>query len=297
MILFPVIWALFVIPDLFGAIGNAPLDAIWSGMLFGFLWGIGGILFGISVNYVGVSITYGIVMGLAASIGSVVPLLQIPDVGSNPALPFIIAGVVIMLAGVAVSAIAGVKRDKLQTKGVIAGNKTGKTIGKGLLIAISSGILSASLNIGFTNAAPVASAAEELGAISRNASLAAWVVVLFGAFIMNGGYALFLLFKNRSWKSFGTAESGRAYRWAVLSGLFWFGGFGAYGQGAALMGELGPVVGWPILLGLALIISNLWGVTTGEWKGAKIPLRIMFVGVFILIIACAFLGYSNKFML
>jgi L-rhamnose-H+ transport protein len=297
MILFPVIWAVIVIPDLFGAISNAPSNAIWSGMLFGFLWGIGGILFGVSVNYVGVSITYGIVMGLAASVGSVVPLVQIPDVGSNPVLPFIVTGVVIMLVGVAVSAIAGVKRDKLQAKEITAGNKTGKTIGKGLLIAISSGILSASLNIGFINAAPVASAAEELGAISRNASLAAWVVVLFGAFVMNGGYVLFLLSKNKSWKTFGTAESGKAYKWAVLSGLFWFGGFGAYGQGAALMGELGPVVGWPILLGLALIISNVWGVSSGEWKGAKMPLRIMFVGVFILIIACGILGYSNKFVL
>lgn len=55
---------------------GAGRGAVTLGALFGFLWGIGGILFGLSVSYVGLSLTYGIVMGLAGSIGSLVPLVQ-----------------------------------------------------------------------------------------------------------------------------------------------------------------------------------------------------------------------------
>ena len=38
----------------------------------------------------------------------------------------------------------------------------------------------------------------------------------------------------------------------------WFAALGVYGQGAALLGDIGPIIGWPILLGLSLIISNYW---------------------------------------
>ena len=75
--------------------------------------------------------------------------------------------------------------------------------GKGIFIAVACGVLSALLNVGFISAAPIAELAEKAGAVDRNASLAAWVVVLIGAYVMNAGYAIFLLVKNNSWKNFG----------------------------------------------------------------------------------------------
>jgi len=298
MIIFPWVWALIAVPNLWAGISAAPAAAVWGGMLFGFLWGVGGIMFGVSVGYVGVSITYGIVMGLAASVGSLVPLAQIPDVGSNPALPYIIIGVIVMLIGVAIAAVAGVRRDRMQAEQgkEIAGIKKGRAFRIGLLIAITSGVLSALLNVGFAKAGPVAKSAEAMGALTRNSSLAAWVVVLFGAFIMNAGYALILLFKNKAWGSFKAEGAFKAYKWAIMTGLFWFGALGVYGQGAALMGEIGPVIGWPILLGLALIISNVWAGLAGEWKGVPGPFKTMLAGVAVLIVACIILGYSNSLM-
>ena len=61
MILFPMIWAYIVIPDLFDIIASSPKDAIYSAMLSGFLWGIGGIMFGVSGPYIGLTLTMGIV--------------------------------------------------------------------------------------------------------------------------------------------------------------------------------------------------------------------------------------------
>ena len=289
MIILPIAWAIMVVPNLFEVIGNAPNNAVFFGMFFGFLWGVGGILFGKSVPYIGLSLTYGIVMGLAASVGSIIPLLQVEDTFSNPATKYVIIAVVIMLVGVALTAKAGIERDKL-----IGDTNDPSNMSKGIMIAVSCGVLSALLNVGFANATPVALEAEKMGALIRNSSLAAWVVVLMGAFLMNLGYALLLLFKNNSWDSFNVPAAGNAYKWAILAGLFWFAALGIYGQGSALMGTMGPIIGWPMLLGLSLIISNIWALRSGEWKDAKKPFQLMLVGLGIIIFASVLLGYSNN---
>jgi L-rhamnose-proton symport protein (RhaT) len=289
MVAFPLVWALIVIPSLFEIIGNAPQNAIMLAMLFGFLWGIGGIMFGVSVPYIGISLTYGIVMGLASSVGSLIPLFQMENATAQPAFPYVIAGVTVMLIGVGITAIAGIKRDKVKNGGSSSNN-----IVKGLTIASICGVLSALLNVGFANASPVAEVAENAGIITRNSSLAAWIVVLGGAYLMNAGYSIFLLFKNKSWNSFGVKKSGKAYIWAIVAGLSWFAALGVYGQGSALLGDIGPVIGWPILLGLSLIISNIWALLSGEWKGASKAFGLLIIGLAVLILASVILGFANS---
>mgnify|MGYP003326181422 FL=1 len=289
MILFPMIWAYIVIPDLFDIIANSPKDAIYSAMLYGFLWGIGGIMFGVSVPYIGLSLTMGIVMGLAGSAGSLIPLFQIENATSQPSFPYIIGGLIISLIGVAITAKAGIDRDKL-----INSSSKSKNILKGLLIAVTCGLLSSLLNVGFANAAPIAEKAQEFGVITRNSSLAAWVVVLWGAFIMNFSYAVLLLFKNNSWSTFSLKNSLNAYKWSLIAGFCWFAALGVYGQGAALLGKIGPVIGWPILLGLSLIISNYWAYNAGEWDNAQKPFNKLLIGLFVLIISAVVLGLGNS---
>ena len=289
MILFPMIWAYIVIPDLFDIIASSPKDAIYSAMLYGFLWGIGGIMFGVSVPYIGLSLTMGIVMGLAGSAGSLIPLFQIENATSQPSFPYIIGGLIISLIGVAITAKAGIDRDKL-----INSSSKSQNILKGLLIAVTCGLLSSLLNVGFANAAPIAEKAQEFGVITRNSSLAAWVVVLWGAFIMNFSYAVLLLFKNNSWSTFSLKNSLNAYKWSLIAGFCWFAALGVYGQGAALLGEIGPVIGWPILLGLSLIISNYWAYNAGEWDNAQKPFNKLLIGLFVLIISAVVLGLGNS---
>ena len=289
MILFPMIWAYIAIPDLFEIIASSPQDAIFWAMALGFAWGVGGIMFGVSDPDIGLSLTMGIVMGLAGSAGSLIPLFQIENATSQPSFPYIIGGLVISLIGVAITAKAGIDRDKL----IETANKS-KNITKGIIIAVTCGLLSSLLNVGFANAAPVAQTAIEFGVIPRNSSLAAWVVVLWGAFLMNFGYSIFLLFKNNSWKTFSLDKSFNAYKWAIIAGFCWFAALGVYGQGAALLGEIGPVIGWPILLGLSLIISNFWAYRAGEWKNARGPFNKLLAGLVVLIISAVVLGLGNS---
>ncbi len=289
MILFPMIWAYLAIPNLFEIISNSPSDAIFWAMALGFAWGIGGIMFGVSVPYIGLSLTMGIVMGLAGSAGSLIPLFQIDNATEQPSFPYIIAGLAISLIGVALTAKAGIDRDKM-----IDSSAKSKNITRGILIAVTCGLLSSLLNVGFANAAPVANTAIDYGVIPRNSSLVAWVVVLWGAFIMNFGYSVFLLFKNNTWSTFVGINSFNAYKWAVIAGFCWFAALGVYGQGAALLGEIGPVIGWPILLSLSLIISNFWAYRAGEWKNAKGPFNKLLLGLLVLISSAVVLGLGNS---
>lgn len=298
MIIVPVIWALLVVPNLWQVIFSSPSGTLLKCMFFGFLWGIGGMLFGLSVKYVGVSLTYGVVMGVCGVLGSVVPLFQIPDVSSKAGFTYVLIGNFIMLVGVAFCAAAGIKREKRHSAAgtIVEDIQSGKGFKKGLFIVIASGILSSFINIGFANAGPIIANAAAMGTLPRNASLAAWVVILFGAFLFNAVYAIVELSRNKTWHLYKAPKSANAYKWAIISALLFFGYAGLYGQGTVLLGNIGPIVGWPILLSLSLIFSNLWGVKTGEWKGNNSLLRLIVAGVLSLIIASLILTYANTFM-
>tara|TARA_B110000037_G_scaffold19985_2_gene21434 strand:+ start:3181 stop:4188 length:1008 start_codon:yes stop_codon:yes gene_type:complete len=290
MILFPLLWAIIVVPNLFEIILSSPIESIQMAMLYGFLWGIGGIMFGVSVPYIGLSLTMGIVMGLAGSVGSLIPFFQGSNSTNDPIFSYVLVGLLISLIGVAFTAKAGIDRDKLQNS---TESKNKSNITKGILIAVVCGVLSALLNVGFSNAAPIAKTAENFGVITRNSSLVAWVVVLWGAYLMNALYCVYLLFKNNTWRSFGAVNSFKAYRWSVIAGLCWFAALGVYGQGAALLGDIGPIIGWPILLGLSLIISNYWAYRAGEWKNAKKPFNLLLLGLVVLIFSSIVLGFGS----
>ena len=103
---------------------------------------------------------------------------------------------------------------------------------------------------------------------------------------------MFLLFKNNTWSSFSTPNAGKAYAWSIGAAFLWFGALGIYGQGATLMGSIGDVIAWPIMLGLSLIVGNIWSYMNKEWEGAKKPFSTMLLGVFVIIVAVVVMGYS-----
>ena len=253
-------------------------------------------MFGVSVPYIGLSLTMGIVMGIAGTLGALIPLLQNENATSLPQFPYVIVGLTITIVGVIFTAKAGINRDKLEGNSSLSGGN----ILKGIAIAVVCGILSSLLAVGHTNVNDdVTLIAENYGINGRNASLIAWLIVFIGAYAMNALYSLVLIVKNNSWSNFFVAGSKKAYMWSIIAGLCWFAALGLYGQGAALMNgasdnNLGNIVGWPMLLGLSLIVSNVWAYRAGEWKDAKKPFNLLLVGLAVLILASLILGYSNS---
>jgi L-rhamnose-H+ transport protein len=301
MVLFPLLWTCLSVSGYMPVIEDVFADPVAQraasiAILFGFLWGIGGIMFGVSVPYIGLSLTMGIVMGIAGTLGALIPLLQNPNAISLPQFPYVIAGLCITIVGVVLTAKAGIDRDKMQGTSSLSGGN----IIKGIIIAVVCGALSSLLAVGHTNVNDdVTLIAENYGINGRNASLIAWLIVFIGAYAMNALYSLVLIVKNNSWSNFSIAGSKKAYMWSIIAGLCWFAALGLYGQGAALMNgasdkNLGNIVGWPMLLGLSLIVSNIWAYKSGEWKDAKKPFNLLLIGLAILILASVILGYSNS---
>jgi len=299
MVIFPLAWALLVVPDLGTVLTQAPTNEIVAGAMLGFLWGIGGIMFGVSVGYIGMSLTYGIVMGLCSIAGALIPLFLRFDSVAPASLPFLIAGLVLLAVAVVIVTVAGLQRDKRLAEGgtEIEGIKKGKAFRTGLIIAAVCGLLSSMLAVGFDNTVEIGRLAQKAGAMERNTALARWVVVLSGAYLMNAGYAFILLIKNKSFGSFKTPGMFNALKWSFIAGLLWFAALGTYGQGVALMGNIGTMICWPTMLGLSLIVSNVAALITGEWTGMKGPLKLMFLGVSVIIIATVLMAYASTLKL
>ena len=325
MVIFPLIWCLLVVPDLWQVLRAAPTNELVAGSLLGFLWGIGGIMFGISVGYVGMSLTYGIVMGSCSIAAALISLVQRFGTTNPASLPFIFSGLALLAFAVVLVTVAGLKRDKMLAGagGEIEGIKKGKAFRMGLVIATVCGLLSSMLAVGFDNTEEIGEIAKraianrvyeaegiavgntdsdvvipeaivkKAAGLGRNSALARWVVVLAGAYLMNAGYALILLIKNKSIGSFKTPGMFKALKWSIIAGLLWFAALGTYGQGVALMGEMGTMICWPMMLGLSLIVSNGFAVATGEWKGMGGPLKIMSLGVLIIIVATVLMAYAS----
>jgi len=78
-------------------------------------------------------------------------------------------------------------------------------------------------------------------------------------------------------------------------GLFWFGSTVIYGAITALLGKMGPIVGWPLFMSAIIITSNVWGLATGEWKGAgSKALNAMLGSIFFLILGFVALAYAGR---
>ena len=57
----------------------------------------------------------GIVMGLAGTLGSPIPLLQIENAVQTPQFPYVITGLCITIVGITLTAKAGIDRDKISS--------------------------------------------------------------------------------------------------------------------------------------------------------------------------------------
>jgi L-rhamnose-H+ transport protein len=298
LIVIPFIWAKILIPDVFGAISVLSIGTILYSILFGAMWGVSAILFGKAVNYVGVSLSFGLCMSTGATVGSLLPLLQIENFSTRPSFPYIILGLVIMTLGIILITYAGNLRDKSQTseESNNSGIKKGIYFKLGILFSVAAGIGAALQNLSFTSAAPAINAAVEQGVKPQSASLVAWIVVLFGGFIPNFTYSGYLLIKNKSWKVFINKKPAKIYLIGMVTGLCWFAALGVYGQSAAIMGEMGPVICWTMFLAISLIVSSFWGIRAGEWKGTRLPFNILIIGNIVLIISWIILGYANTLL-
>jgi L-rhamnose-H+ transport protein len=265
----------------------APRAAVACALGFGFAWGFGAILFGRSVDRLGVSLANTLVIGISSALGSLVPLALAGGFLLEARQAVLFLGVAAFLAGVWTCGAAGRRRE--------SGGTSARPSWLGYAWAAGSGIMSAVFNIGYTLALPIADTGVKLGYSRFFATNCIWLLMLGAGSIPNLVYCGALGVRHSSLRLF--VSQGPLSGWALSTGmaLLWGGSIFLYGAATPLLGDIGPSIGWPLSLATGLLVANLMGFLLGEWRAApREAVRRMRWGIAILLGAIVLCALSTQ---
>jgi len=272
--LLPILGAILTIPDLAAVLREAPRSAMLNSFLLGAAYGIGGTAFGISIRYIGFSLTYAIAVGLSSVLGTLIPPLVAGTLGatlSKPGASWIIGGIVVGALGIALTGFAG----RLKETDLTAKSAKGEfSLMKGLALSLLAGVLSAVYGFALAAGDPIADVATKHGAGMWRGN----VVYIFsntGAFLTTAIYCLYLHRKHRTLGELvelpaGPEKASLPLNWlmAIVTGTFWYGQFFFYNLGHVRMGHY-QFTSWAIHMIMLVLFSNLVGVALREWRACR----------------------------
>ncbi len=309
----PPVAAYLTIPDFFQIITSSGTSILGIVYLFGVLWGIGGLTYGLGVRYLGVSLGSSIILGLCMVFGALIPSIYYdmnPVPGKDTFTQMltndwgrvVLLGLIICIAGIIVSGRAGVLKER-----ELSGNANSKTnteykFALGMFVSIVSGVLSACFNFGLEAGQTLANTANEAWKtihpdqgefLYRNNVI--YVVLLWGGLTTNLIWCMILNARNRSFHNYIDKRTPllNNYIFSAIAGTTWFLQFFFYGMGESKLGN-GPS-SWILHMAFIILIANLWGLALKEWKEvSKKTKQIMFAGILIIIASVMVVGYGNS---
>lgn len=290
-IVFPYLGALLAVPE-----GHSLTEIISSGngaalpaMFYGVLWGIGGLTFGLSMRYLGVALGQSIALGTCSAFGTLIPAIMLgTDLFSGKGLVLLV-GVSIAIAGIAVIGYAGSLRSKNMTEEQKKAAVKDFALGKGLLVALLAGVMSACFSLGLEAAEPIKVAAIGLGSNPLFAGLPAILLITTGGFITNAIYCLYQNAKNKTGRDYFSVPKNVLINnvlFCALAGILWYSQFFGLTLGKSFLteGSVMMAFSWSILMSLNVTFSNVWGILLKEWKGAgSKTIAVLALGMIILI--------------
>jgi L-rhamnose-H+ transport protein len=301
LVVIPALVVLRSVPNAWEVYRLARPSAVVTAILLGFGWGIGSILSGIGYTLLGVGLGASIILGLASSLGLLIPLVVLfpSRLLSSSALTLYL-GVAVMLVGVILTARAGKLRQAAREARAAVSKPDLRSFGKGdigigLLVCVGSGVLSSMFNLALAFGDDIRVTATRLGASPMGAVNTLWFPVELAAFAANLIYCGYLLTRNRTWSSFMTP--GGLSHWligAVMAAL-WMGSISVYGLGAGRLGQMGAVAGFPTYISMSIVTANSAGFVTHEWTGAPRAAYLYgLVGMLILVASVVVIGIAGQ---
>ncbi|MFC0337885.1 L-rhamnose-H+ transport protein [Kushneria avicenniae] len=304
-LLVPWLAAVLTVPG-FGAIlaEASPSTLFWT-YLFGVLWGIGGLTFGLTMRYLGLSLGMSIVMGLTSTFGALMPPLYrdlftddttgtLSHMFSTTGGLLVLGGVAVSLIGIAVCGRAGMMKEKEVSDADKYAGVAEFSLGKGLVVAIISGVLSAAFNWGINAGHPLAEAALASGANSLFQNNVTFMVIMWGGLTTNALWCVAMNIRNRSYGDYINTDSPllRNYLLCAVAGTIWFLQFFFYGMGESRLDN--DASSWVLHMSFIIIISNLWGLFFKEWRGTSAAnRRVLITGIGIILVSVAMVGFGN----
>jgi L-rhamnose-H+ transport protein len=291
----PFLGAMLAVPEgqsLFGLFASAPSFNVWMTILFGVLWGVGGLTFGLSMRYLGVALGQSIALGTCAGLGTIMGpvLLNIffPELNALSSLTFaVILGVAVTLLGIAIIGMAGsMKAASLSEEEKKAAVKD-FNFPKGLAIALLAGFMSGCFNVGLEFGKDI-NFGELTDPMFR--TLPATFLVTFGGFITNMIYCFYQNQANGTWSDYKKGDVWvNNLVFCLLAGALWYSQFFGLALGKGFLTESPTLLtlSFCILMALNVVFSNVWGIILNEWKGCSgKTIAVLICGIVVLVFSC-----------
>ncbi len=314
----PPVAAYLTIPEFAEIIRHTSAPVLGTTYLFGLLWGIGGLTYGLGVRYLGVSLGSSIILGLCMVFGALIPSIYYefsPQQGKETIGMLtgthwgltVLAGLFVCVLGIIICAKAGTRREKLQGSPVATDPHGIKSepeykFGPGLLVSIISGVLSACFSFGIEAGSSMAMTANETWKmlhpgegefLFRNNVI--YVVILWGGLTTNFIWCMILNARNKTFGDYTRKSAPLAsnYLFSALAGATWFMQFFFYGMGESKLSN-GPS-SWILHMAFIILTANMWGVVLKEWKGTDSKtIQIITIGILTIIASVLLVGYGNS---
>jgi len=288
----------FIAEGLFKTCATAGFSVILWPVLFGFLWGLGSMTLGLSFAFIGLSLAYAINYGaqiITGGLGGFV--IHNADQLGKPHGLTIVGGIAVCLVGVIVCGRAGLLKSASQTSGSKEAETipTGSRLMKGLFVAFLSGILCACYGIAFGFGKEVMEISKSQ--FSNPEWRTAFVVsalILWGGSVSACGYCVFKFSRNKTWGTLSKPGIAKVLLIALAMACLHDGAILFYGVGASKLGTIGAAVGYAVFMSFAIMVGNINGFLTGEWKGAsKKSVAWIIGGIVILMLGVSVLARGN----
>lgn len=298
-VVMPSLVAAFTVPDLWAVLSGTEPKILAGVYGLGVLWGIGGLTFGLSMRYLGMSLGYAVALGFCAAFGTIVPAIvrgKFLGMFTSTSGHAILSGVVVCLAGISLCGYAGIRKERELTDRQKKETIREFSLLKGFAVAVFAGVMSACMAIAFDVAEPIVKAAHRAGAeIFQNNPV--FIIAMAGGFTTNVVWCIVLNIKNRSIRDYvsgSAAQLAPNYCLAGLAGAIWYLQFFFYGMGTAKIGKEYGFSSWTIHMAFIIIFSNLWGMHFKEWKGVgRRTLMLVWAGILVLILSTVIVGWGN----
>lgn len=292
MFVVPIISTFALVDNLGETYKQVPNSIFLTIFALSILWGIGNLLWGISISKIGMALGFSLLIGVATLSGSILPFFMggAEKLGTTGGM-VILTGIFIIMLGIIANGKAGLLREKNENSDSEKNSSNKNSMRNGIILCIIGGICAAGFNLAYH----VADNIGHIGQISQeqygNQPWIARLAVMLPSFI-GSGIAIMIYFsyeltKNKSWSNFNHKNSPRNIFYLLIMAMVYCASLIIYGLGAYELGPLGTSVGFAIFQTGCIMVANLLGIFSGEWKNAGLKskkwlysgLAIMTIGI------------------
>jgi L-rhamnose-H+ transport protein len=293
-ILLPISVSFLLLPSFTGFYAAIDPHILFKVALFGAMWGVGNVSYGLTMRHLGISLGVGVAIGVVLVVGTLVPPLldgQAAVLFTTRSGLFTMAGVLIAVIGVAIVSYAGHQKE-LELRGELKEFN----LKLGLTLAVLCGIFSSGMSFAINAAKPMEAAALHLGVNPLYAALPSYVFIMGGGAVVNMSYCFIRLaaLKRISLRDDLSHDSGTLIKNAALAatgGVMWYLQFFFYAWGAANIPQRLSYVNWMLHMSGYVLFAGLVGLALGEWQGiSSRPIRLLWAGMIIIILAANLVG-------